>query len=173
MYDKRTAKERHEKEMKKWNIDVPEEHTKVPFIYNTAKQHKNPIGNRFIVSGKHCTTKRLSKCLSFCFQLIRAKTMKYDAAFKCKFLKTKAYWVIKNSADIRQDITSINSNNKAKSIYSYDFSKLYTNIPHDLLIENMKFVVEEAFKIKGDCCFIKLNNKSANCVRICLRKQSC
>ena len=88
--------------------------------------------------------------------------MKYDAAFKCKFLKTKAYRVIKNSADIRQDITSINSNNKAKSIYSYDFSKLYTNIPHDMLIENMKFVVEEAFKIKGDCCFIKLNNKSAN-----------
>ena len=42
----------HKKVIKKWNIDVPEEHTKVPFIYNTAKQHKNPIGNRFIVSVK-------------------------------------------------------------------------------------------------------------------------
>ena len=26
----------------------------------------------------------------------------------------------------------------------------------------MEFVVEEAFKIKGDCCLIKLNNKSVN-----------
>ena len=41
-------------------------------------------------------------------------------------------------------------------------SKLYTNIPHDLLIENMKFVIEEAFKIKEDSEFIKLNKKSAN-----------
>ena len=45
--------------------------------------------------------------------------------------------------------------------YSYDISKLYTNIPHDLLIENMKFVIEEAFKIKEDSEFIKINKKSA------------
>ena len=88
--------------------------------------------------------------------------MKNNSSYKCKFLKTKAYCIIKNSNDIQKDITSLNSGHKAKTIYSYDFSKLYTNIPHDLLIENMKFVIEEAFKIKEDSEFIKINKKSAN-----------
>ena len=38
---------------------------------------------------------------------------------------------------------------------------MYTNIPHDLLIENIEFVLEEAFRIKGNSYFVKLNKKSA------------
>ena len=45
------------------NIIVGEEDKQVPHIYWTAKQHKSPPSERFIVSGVHCTTKTLSKKL--------------------------------------------------------------------------------------------------------------
>ena len=141
--------EQHKSELRHIGIEVSENDEKLPFIYSTAKQHKSPVGNRFIVSGKSCTTKSLSKTLLKIFKLV-SKTLKNHCRYKCKFLKTKAFWIINNSADIHRDIKSINNKSKASSIYSYDFSKLYTNIPHDLLRENIEFVVEEAFKIKGE-----------------------
>ena len=47
------------------------------------------------------------------------------------------------------------------TIYSYDFTKLYTNIPHDMLKDNILYVIEEAFKMKEYSDFIKINMKSA------------
>ena len=46
-------------------------------------------------------------------------------------------------------------------MYTYDFTRLYTNIPHDLLKEQVKFIVDEAFTIKKDKHFIRLNKSSA------------
>ena len=150
---------RHVKEMNDLDIKIEEENNALPFIYNTIKQHKNPASNRFIVSGKKCSTKALSKQLLKIFQLV-GKTMKSHCQYKCKFAKTKSFWIINNSNDIRNDISNLNNKNKAKTLFSYDFAKLYTNIPHDLLIENIKFAIEEAFNIK-DVEFIKLNKRTA------------
>ena len=44
-------------------------------------------------------------------------------------------------------------------MYTYDFTRLYTNIPHDLLKEQVKFIVDEAFTIKKDKHFIRLKPK--------------
>ena len=57
--------------------------------------------------------------------------------------------------------TNLNNKGKGSSVYSFDFSRLYTNIPHDLLRENIKFAVEEAFKVKAGMTYIKVNKKSA------------
>ena len=50
---------------------------------------------------------------------------------------------------------------KGSSVYSFDFIRCYTNIPHDLLRDDIKFAVEEAFKVKADMNFIKVNKNSA------------
>ena len=139
-------------------IDVPTDHEKLPFIYNTAKQHKSPVGNRFIVSGKSCPTKTLSKTLLKILQLA-SKTLKQHCNYKCKFLNTKAYWIINNSESIHKDVNSINNKSSASSIYSYDFSKLYTNIPHGILKDSIKFVLEESFKIKEAIILSRLTRK--------------
>ena len=43
----------------------------------------------------------------------------------------------------------------------YTITRLYTNIPHNLLKDQMKFLVDEAFGIKSDKSYIKLNKSSA------------
>ena len=78
-------------------------------------------------------SKQLSKQLMKIFKLV-TKTLQNHCQYKCKFLKTKAFWIINNAESIK---------NKAKSIYSYDFARLYTNIPHDLLHDNIEFVLKE------------------------------
>ena len=152
---------KHRKDLKDIGIEVPDDNKSLPFIYSTIKQHKNPVSNRFIVSGRRCTTKTLSRHLLKIFQLV-AKTLQVHSKYKCKFANTKAFWVIKNAEDIRSDITKLNNKKKGSSVYSFDFSRLYTNIPHDLLRENIRFALEEAFKVKTGMNFIKLNKKSAS-----------
>ena len=139
--------QKHVQDTKSFGIPVPEEEKALPFIYSIAKQHKNPVSERFIVSNKRCTTKQLSKTLLKVFQLV-SNTLRTHCRYKCKFLDTKAFWIINNSSQIHKDIEKINLKRKAKSIYSYDFTQLYTNIPHDKLRESMNFVLEEAFKVK-------------------------
>ena len=152
--------QRHVNDLRKFGLSVNEDECKLPFIYWTAKQHKTPTSQRFIVSGKFCSTKILSKKLLHIFQLL-LKTLKYHCVFKCKFLKTKAYWIINNSQPLRHDIRHLNHKKKARTVYTYDFTRLYTNIPHDLLKEQVKFIVDEAFTIKKDKHFIRLNKSSA------------
>ena len=94
------------------------------------------------------------------FQLV-SKTLKYHCQYNCKLLKTKSYWIIDNSDDIHRDIKQLNNKKKASTIYSYDFMKLYTNIPRGMLKDNILYVIEEAFKIKEYPNFIKVNMKSA------------
>ena len=155
-----TLVKQHQQDLKKLGVEVPTDNESLPFIYSTIKQHKNPVSNRFIVSGRKCTTKTLSRRLLKVFQLV-AKTMQTHSKYKCNFSNTKAFWVIKNAEDIRTDITNLNNKGKGSSVYSFDFSRLYTNIPHDLLRENIKFAVEEAFKVKAGMTYIKVNKKSA------------
>ena len=152
--------DKHVKELGSRNITTPNDNKKLPFIYSTAKQHKTPVGNRYIVSGKQCTTKKLYKVLLKVFQLV-SKTLKYHCQYKCKFLKTKSYWIINNSDDIHRDVKQLNNKKKASTIYSYDFTKLYTNIPNDMLKDNILYEIEEAFKIKEYPDFIKIIMKSA------------
>ena len=91
---------------------------------------------------RRCTTKKLSKVLLKVFQLV-SKTLKYHCQYKCKFLKTKSYWIIANSEDIHRDIKQLNNRKKASTIYSYDFTKLYTDIPYGMLRDNILYVIEE------------------------------
>ena len=43
----------------------------------------------------------------------------------------------------------INKTSRARKIDSYDFSTLYTNIPHNALKNNIRSLVREASKISG------------------------
>lgn len=89
------------------------------------------------------------------------KTLKTHCRYKAKFLKTSMYWIIDNSKPIHDSIRYINNNSKAKSIFTYDFSRLYTNIPHDILLKQMKFVIKEAFGINSDTPFIRVTDNYA------------
>ena len=46
-------------------------------------------------------------------------------------------------------VRNINLNSSAKCFDSYDFSTLYTSIPHNSLKVNLQILIDEAFKIRG------------------------
>ena len=55
----------------------------------------------------------------------------------------------------------INTASKAKHFDSYDFSTLYTSIPHVSLKNNLRVLVEEAYKVRG-ANYISIN-KNGKC----------
>ena len=102
----------------------------LPDIYWTPKLHKTPVKFRFIIASKHCTVKTLSKDISSIFSLFNRQIEKYNK--KAHYYSgIKSYWIIQNHT---------------KSVSSFDFSTLYTKIPHDKLLDVLKKIVDFIFK---------------------------
>jgi hypothetical protein len=64
--------------------------------------------------------------------------------------------VIQNSEPVLEKMNRINGKKSAKRISCYDFSTLYTNIPHHTLLERLNNLVDFAFK-GGDKNIISFN----------------
>ena len=59
---------------------------------------------------------------------------------------SKAFWVIQNNSLPLECIKKINKRKNAKQISTFDFSTLYTKIPHDKLLDILHKVVDFVFK---------------------------
>jgi hypothetical protein len=54
-------------------------------------------------------------------------------------------WILKNSKDLLDNLKS-RSFTQVSSIISFDFSTLYTTLPHDKLKTRLKETIHKAFK---------------------------
>ena len=59
------------------------------------------------------------------------------------------FWIIKNSQQVLHNLQKINDTSKAYHFDSFDFSTLYTSIPHSSLKNNLNTLVKEAYTIRG------------------------
>jgi len=66
-------------------------------------------------------------------------------------------WIINSSIDVHKLLGSCNY---ANNLLTYDFSTLYTSIPHDKLKNEIAFLVHKAFK-GMDKKYIKVTSSSA------------
>ena len=57
-------------------------------------------------------------------------------------------WILKNSTNLLTLLGHLGVR-KATSIQTFDFSTLYTSIPHDLLKSRMNNIINNAFKHKN------------------------
>ena len=74
------------------------------------KMHKNPSGARFIVASSKCSTKPLSKTVSYIFKLIFEQVQNFH--LKSKFYTNINYfWVVKNSFPVIEKLNKINDRN--------------------------------------------------------------
>ena len=65
----------------------------LPVMYWTPKMHKTPIGKRFIIDSKKCSTKKISKVVSSIFKLIYNQIHKNHK--NAKFLSNyNKFWVL-------------------------------------------------------------------------------
>ena len=107
--------------------------------------HKKPIGCRFIIASKNCSTKPLTKVISFVFKMIFNTIISFHNK-SLFYSRLNKFWVVQNSFPVTEKLDKINNKNNAKSISTFDFSTLYTKIPHDLLIQVLSEVIDFVFK---------------------------
>ena len=99
---------------------------------------------RFIVASKFCSTKPLTSVVSNIFKMIftHIECFHKKSHFYSNF---KKFWVVQNSFPVLEKINKINHKKNAKNISTFDFSTLYTTIPHKLLIEVLSNVIKFVF----------------------------
>ena len=122
-----------------------EEFTCLPCIYWLPKMHKIPPGARFIIAGKKCINKQLSKHVTSVFKLCYSQIDAYHKK-TYYFSGAKTFCVIQSNSLPSECIKKINKRKNAKQISTFDFSTLYTKIPHDKLLDILCKVVDFVFK---------------------------
>ena len=117
----------------------------LPTIYWLPKMHKHPSSARFIIAGKNCVNKLLSQYVTSAFKLCFNQVNTYHKKTHY-FNGTKTFWVIQNNNSPLESIHKINKRKNAQQISTFDFSTLYTKIPHDKLLEVLYNVIDFVFK---------------------------
>ena len=113
-----------------------DEELNLPYIYWIPKMHKNPYKHLFIAVSSKCSTKPLSILLTKLLTHIKQGLRKHcETAYSRSGVNQML--ILKNSKEFQSP-----NFNHITSIKSFDFSTLYTTIPHQKLksklIRNLK-----------------------------------
>ena len=116
----------------------------LPSFYWLPKLHKHPYGT--IAASNKCSTKLLSKLLTTCLSIVSRYFRQYCSGINCK-TGVNCFWIIYNSQQVLSVLSKINYFSTTKHLDSYDFSTLYTSIPHTSLKEALTSLIKEAYEI--------------------------
>ena len=112
----------------KFNITLEAKDKFLPSLYWLPKLHKDLYKFRYIAASSHCITKHLSILLTNGLEKIQQYFMN-----RCKIIfgnsGINGMWILKNSLSLLQSIKD-NHVDQYDSISTWDFSTLYTTIPH-------------------------------------------
>ena len=103
--------------------------------------HKNSWRARFIIASKLCSTKQLSKLMSFVVKLIK----------NCH----NKFWVFQDCDPIINTLNKTSKRKNAKCISTYDFSTLYAKITLNKLLNIFFQPIDFVFQ-GGTKTFIKV-----------------
>ena len=136
----------HSSVLTTFGIPLKEIDKTLPMLYWIPKLHKNPYKQRFIAGSSKCTTKRLSQLLTIILTTIKNGLFRYcDKVYETSGLNQM--WILKNSKELLLNFKD--RKNKYRSIRTFDFSTLYTTIPHDKLKTRLSSLVKQAFLYKN------------------------
>ena len=130
----------------------------LPSNYCLPKMHKNPVGFRFIIGSPKCSLKPLTKDITAIFKMFYNIGERYHLKGRL-WSGIKTFWVIQNNRPVINSINKIDKRNSAKSLATFDFSTLYTKIPHNKLLDVLNEIVDFVLKVeleKGSLCIIQM-----------------
>ena len=114
-------------------------------MYWLPKLHKTPYKARFIANSSSCTTTELSKLLTSCLTAVKNHVIRY-----CEKVYERSgknlFWSIKNSGEVLNKLKSRGF--RATSLSTYDFSTLYTTLPHNLIKGKLINLIEWTLLLK-------------------------
>ena len=141
----------------KFSVCVKERQDRLPTMYWLPMLHKTPYKARFIANSSSCTTTELSKLLTSCLTAVKNHVIRY-----CEIVYERSgknlFWSIKNSGEVLNKLKSRGF--RATSLSTYDFSTLYTPLPHNLIKEKLINLIEWTFKREGSP-YIACNERQA------------
>ena len=113
----------------KFSVCVKERQDRLPTMYWLPKLHKRPYKARFIANSSSCVTTELSKLLTSCLTAVKNHVIIY-----CEIVYERSgknlFWSMKNSGEVLNKLKSRGFH--ATSLSTYDFSTLYTTLPHKI-----------------------------------------
>ena len=124
----------------KFSVCVNGGKDKLPTMYWLPKLHKRPYKARFIANSSSCTTTELSKLLTSCLTAIKSHVIRYcETVYETS--NKNCFWSIKKV------LSKLKCRGfRATSLSTYDFSTLYTTLPHNLIKEKLLDLIEWTFK---------------------------
>ena len=137
----------HDTFMKSIGLELSEEDKRLPYLYWTPKLHKSLVKHRSIAGSSECTRKQLSSLLTKILTVIKTAPGKY-CGIKTSHTGVINMWILKNSTNLLSSLSHLGVH-RATSIQTFDFSTLYTSIPHDLLKFRLNNIINNAFKHKN------------------------
>ena len=161
----------------KFGLFVDEDLGKLLTLYWLPKLHKRPYKLRLIANNIAFTPTELSILLTSCLTEIKNHVIKYWTTVYERNGKIVS-WSNKNSGEILNKLKSRGF--LASGLSTYDFSTLYTTLPHNLIKEKLTELIKQAFNREGSldlACndknaffllLIKLNNINCGHVRKCV-----
>lgn len=133
-----------------------QDHPKLPCFYGLPKMHKQVPKLRFIAASCGSPLKPIDITVTKCLDAIYR--------FMCRYCKTifnntgtNRMWILENSLQLKQRIFESNETMNATHISTWDFSTLYTTIPHGLLKDCIKELISFSYKTNRRA-FIAVNN---------------
>ena len=125
-------------------LEMSEEDKNLPYLYWTPKLHKVPFKHGFIASSSKCTTKDLSCLLTKVLTTVKDGLIRYNNTETSRN-GVNSMWIVKNSTDLLSSLDQLNVLT-ATSVQTYDFSTLYTSIPHNLFKSRITALIHNSFK---------------------------
>jgi hypothetical protein len=133
---------KHATKLKSYDIGLKPENQTLPLIYAIPKMHKTPYKFRFISGAKKSSAKPLSIILLNALKAIRTHFHNYCNAIKDK-TGISMCWSINNNSSLLEHLK--NNDNHTDKLLTYDFSTLFTGLPHDVIITNMFELINKMF----------------------------
>ena len=138
-------------------VSIKEKQDRLPTLYWLPKLHKRPYKARFIANSSSCTTTVLSKLLTSCLTAVKKHWIRYyDTVYDRDGINY--FWSIKNSNDVLNKFKS--KNFQASKLSTYDFSTLYTTLPHHLIKDKLIDLINRTF-IRENTQYLACNEECA------------
>ena len=137
---------KHDRINRVFDLTMDTVNEEIPVLFGIPKFHKNPVKMRYIAGASKSTMKPLAITAHNMLRMMKSHFIQY-----CKVIETrtreKRYISIQSS---NQVVTKIEAHaRKFDRIATYDFSTLYTKLPHNQVLSSMFFLIDLLFKNCG------------------------